>query len=176
VVDIETGELEPILITRDADEYQVDFDPTDADVKRAVFTRHSNDGSPTQIHLLDRQTGETTPVRADFFYNFAPDWSPDGSRLIYLTSDYSTLVNMITIAPDYVHEDAAPQTLLSDQAMRFTFAHWISAQEILVASGGFAGTPTRFSILTLSDVENAAPIVEPLGCTPPDAVYFSIRP
>ena len=73
-------------------DYQPDVSP---DGKWVVFDR--NDGNAVELELLELASGKVTALTGNHAVNVEPRWSPDGSRLAYVSTAYEGRWHVFTM-------------------------------------------------------------------------------
>lgn len=105
--------------------------------------------------------------------NFLPISSPDATRMIYMSNNFSQLT-MLTVAPDS-GDITDERTLLQAPAYEmFSYADWINDTQLIIATSTL-NRPMQFSILTLPASPSEALINTPIDCTI-DHAFVSVRP
>lgn len=90
-------------------DYQPDVSP---DGKWVAFDRY--DGNSVELELLELSSGKITPLTTNRAVNLEPRWSPDGSRLAYVSTAYQGRWHVYTMDVRDGH-GAAPQRITTDR-------------------------------------------------------------
>jgi TolB protein len=90
-------------------DYQPDVSP---DGKWVVFDRY--DGNAVELELLELSSGKITPLTSNHAVNLEPRWSPDGSRLAFVSTAFEGRWHVYTMV---VRDGrgSAPQRLTTDR-------------------------------------------------------------
>jgi Tol biopolymer transport system component len=95
--------------------YQPDCSP---DGSRVVFARY--DGNQMSLEVLDLTTLVSTPLVADGAVNVEPRWSPDGSRIAYVSTAFEGRFHVFVVP---VPTAQPPNRLIAPSPTRLTDDH-----------------------------------------------------
>ena len=88
LIDLTTGKTEPIAKDeQNTPRFNPAFSPDDNEIAFVQFKERANDD--TDLKIFNRQTKTTRRVLDQYALQMWPAWSPDGSRLVYVTSHCS---------------------------------------------------------------------------------------
>jgi hypothetical protein len=123
--------------------------------------------------LFDLSTGATAPLIDGISASDPFGWSPDGSRLLYQTTDAdeTLLINMITFSPDFTPENASIETVARDPLGSPIRASWIGQDEILLTHRTMSTLRRHFFVLNVANSSPGSLSLTPLPCMYQYTVY-----